>query len=119
MATAAPNQNLPLFYKSIEPLNVTQHGTMKVRSIPATTEISKTHAIPLTVDEFTLVQRFDGDLAARRENTERDRQIESAGFLGQIGGSEVDRDAPDREVEVAVLQGGAHALAAFADFEIG
>ena len=57
MATAAPNQNLPLFYKAIEPLNVTQHGNMKVHAIPATAEISKTHAIPLTVDEFTLVQR--------------------------------------------------------------
>jgi hypothetical protein len=57
MATAAPTQNLPLFYKALEPLNVTQHGKMKVRSIPATPEISATHAIPLTVDEFTLVQR--------------------------------------------------------------
>lgn len=57
MATAAPTQNLPLFYKALEPINVTQHGNMKVRSIPATSEISSTHAIPLTVDEFTLVQR--------------------------------------------------------------
>ena len=57
MATAAPTQNLPLFYKALEPLNVTQHGNMKVKAIPATPEISGTHAIPLTVDEFTLVQR--------------------------------------------------------------
>src|SRR5690348_16845109 len=57
MATTASTQNLPLFYKAIEPLNVTQHGKMKVRAIPATPEISATHAIPLTVDEFTLVQR--------------------------------------------------------------
>ena len=53
MATAAPTQNLPLFYKALEPLNVTQHGKMKVKAIPATPEISGTHAIPLTVDEFT------------------------------------------------------------------
>ena len=26
MATAAPTQNLPLFYKALEPLNVSQHG---------------------------------------------------------------------------------------------
>ena len=57
MATAAPTQNLPLFYKALEPLNVSQHGKMKVKAIPATAEISATHAIPLTVDEFTLVQR--------------------------------------------------------------
>ena len=33
MATAAPTQNLPLFYNNIEPLNLDQHGTMKVRGI--------------------------------------------------------------------------------------
>jgi SapC len=57
MATAAPNQGLPLFYKALEPLNVSQHGNMKVRTIPATPEITQTHAVPLTVDEFMLVQR--------------------------------------------------------------
>ena len=31
MATAAPNQGLPLFYNSIEPINLDQHGKMKVR----------------------------------------------------------------------------------------
>ena len=35
MATAAPNQNLPLLYNAIEPLNATQHGKMKVRPIDA------------------------------------------------------------------------------------
>jgi hypothetical protein len=57
MATAAPNQNLPLFYNAIEPLNATQHGNMKVRTILRMPQVSKTHAIPVTVDEFTLVQR--------------------------------------------------------------
>lgn len=57
MATAAPNQGLPIFYKALEPLNVTQHGKMKVRAIPATGEMVRTHAVPLTIDEFTLVQR--------------------------------------------------------------
>ena len=58
MATAAPTQNLPLFYKALEPLNVTQHGKMKVRADPEHAPImAKTHAVPLTVDEFTLVQR--------------------------------------------------------------
>ena len=57
MATAAPNQSLPLFYSAIEPLNATQHGKMKVRKILRMAQVGKTHAIPLTVDEFTLVQR--------------------------------------------------------------
>ena len=33
MATAAPTQNLPLFYNAIEPLNLDQHGKMHVRGI--------------------------------------------------------------------------------------
>ena len=57
MATAAPNQNLPLFYNAIEPLNATQHGQMKVRQIEKSPFIAKTHAIPVTVDEFGLAQR--------------------------------------------------------------
>ena len=57
MATAAPNQGLPLFYNSIEPLNLEQHGKMKVRAITSVPEIGRTHAVPLTVDEFALVQR--------------------------------------------------------------
>jgi len=57
MATAAPNQSLPLFYNSIEPLNATQHGKMSVRAIDTLPQAGRTHAIPVTVDEFTLVQR--------------------------------------------------------------
>ena len=57
MATAAPNQSLPLFYNSIEPINLDQHGKMKVRAITSLPELGRTHAVPLTVDEFALVQR--------------------------------------------------------------
>src|ERR1700757_2898105 len=57
MATAAPTQNLPLFYNGIEPLNSTQHAKMKVRPLLSMAQLGRTHAIPLTVDEFTLVQR--------------------------------------------------------------
>jgi hypothetical protein len=58
MATAAPNQNLPLFYSSLEPLNATQHGKMKIRPVEKSPTIAQTHAIPVTVDEFGLAQRF-------------------------------------------------------------
>ena len=57
MASAAPNQNLPLFYNAIEPLNATQHGKLKVRQIEKSPFIAQTHAIPVTVDEFGLAQR--------------------------------------------------------------
>jgi hypothetical protein len=57
MATAAPNQALPLFYKDLEALNVTQHGKMKVRPIDKAPVIGQTHAVPATVDEFALLQR--------------------------------------------------------------
>jgi SapC len=57
MATAAPTQSLPLFYNAIEPINLDQHGKMKVRGITSMPELARTHAVPLTVDEFALVQR--------------------------------------------------------------
>jgi hypothetical protein len=57
MATAAPPQNLPLFYHDVVPLNLDQHGKMKVRALSSLAESGRAHAIPLTVDEFTLVQR--------------------------------------------------------------
>ena len=57
MATAAPTQSLPLFYNAIEPVNLDQHGKMKVRGLTSLPELGRTHAVPLTVDEFTLVQR--------------------------------------------------------------
>jgi hypothetical protein len=57
MATAAQNPQLPLFYQSIEPLNVAQHGKMKVRPVLKMGQIGTTHAIPVTVDEFGLAQR--------------------------------------------------------------
>src|SRR5256885_15545477 len=56
MATAAPTQSLPLFYRGIEPLNVSQHGKMHVRTVVDMGQIGRTHAIPITFDEFTLVQ---------------------------------------------------------------
>jgi hypothetical protein len=57
MATAAPNQSLPLLYNAIEPVNATQHGKMNVRSIDTIPQAGRTHAIPVTVDEFALAQR--------------------------------------------------------------
>lgn len=57
MAQPAPQVNLPLFYNALEPLNLRDHGTKKVRQALKMSTIGKTHAIPLTVDEFGLAQR--------------------------------------------------------------
>ena len=57
MATAAPNQNLPLLYQGLEPLNVTQHSKMKVRQATGAPRVATLHAVPVTVDEFGLAQR--------------------------------------------------------------
>jgi hypothetical protein len=57
MATAAPTQSLPLFYNALEALNANQHARMKVRALERMPQVGRTHAIPVTVDEFTLVQR--------------------------------------------------------------
>ena len=57
MATAAPIPSLPLLYKAIEPVNLEQHGKMKVRRLTTMPDASRLHTIPVTVDEFSLVQR--------------------------------------------------------------
>jgi len=57
MATAAPNIGLPLLYKGLEPLSSNQHAKAHVRRINRAPQVGKTHAIPVTVDEFSLIQR--------------------------------------------------------------
>ena len=57
MATAAPNQNLPLLYSALEPVNLGKHGAMRFRRIEQAPHIANVHAIPATVDEFALLQR--------------------------------------------------------------
>jgi len=57
MATAAPTEGLPIFYNSVEPINLDQHGKMKVRGMTSIPQMGQAHAVPVTVDEFTLVQR--------------------------------------------------------------
>ena len=54
---SAPQQQLPLFYKDLLPLNSKSHGDWKVRGFDDATFLKETHAIPLTVDEFVDAQR--------------------------------------------------------------
>lgn len=48
---------LPLFYNGLEPLSSETHGTWRVRMQDRAPFLVGQHAIPVTVDEFPLVQR--------------------------------------------------------------
>lgn len=50
--------NLPLFYKGLEPLSSQTHADFRFKPAESATFLMNEHAIPLTVDEFALVQRF-------------------------------------------------------------
>lgn len=54
MASAA---QLPLFYNGLEPLSSDTHANYKVRTQDSAPFLVGQHAIPITVDEFPLVQR--------------------------------------------------------------
>lgn len=56
MATA-PNPGLPLFYNELQPLSSGAHGDWKARRLDAAPYLTSAHAIPLTVEEFSLAQR--------------------------------------------------------------
>jgi len=48
---------LPLFYNGLEPLSSETHATWRVRQLDAAPFLVGQHAIPITTDEFPLVQR--------------------------------------------------------------
>jgi hypothetical protein len=58
-------------------------------------------------------QRVVRDGADRRHQPERDGEIVVAPFLGQVGGREIDGDAPRRQRQPGRDHGRAHALARF------
>ncbi|MDB5703218.1 MAG: multidrug transporter [Sphingomonas bacterium] len=64
---SAPQNQLPLFYNALEPLSSEAHANFKMRQITQAKFLVNQHAIPITVDEFPLVQRHmpivftDGD----------------------------------------------------------
>ncbi len=55
---SAPNQSLPLFYKDLVPLNSEQHTGFRIRPTDVAPFLVNEHAVPLTVDEFPVCQRF-------------------------------------------------------------
>jgi hypothetical protein len=57
MATAAPITGLPLLYNGLEPLSSNIHAKAHVRRPERSPQVGQTHAVPVTVDEFSLIQR--------------------------------------------------------------
>ncbi|HEY6917457.1 MAG TPA: SapC family protein [Allosphingosinicella sp.] len=57
MATAAPANQMPLFYKQLEPLSSNVHPAFKVKPSDKAPFLATANAIPLTIDEFVVAQR--------------------------------------------------------------
>jgi hypothetical protein len=64
-------------------------------------------------------ERLLRDLLVGREHRQGDGEVEVVAFLAQVGGSEIDDDGLGFQVEAAVLDRGAHPLAALADRGVG
>ncbi len=58
MPANAPEQGFPLFYSSVVPLSSQLHPTHGLKDRDSLAFTRGTHAIPITVDEFAIAQRF-------------------------------------------------------------
>lgn len=58
MATQAPNASLPLFYNGLQPVSRQLHADWKVGPTDVGPLLRNAHAIPVTVEEFGVAQRF-------------------------------------------------------------
>lgn len=54
---SAPQASLPLFYNGLEPLSSESHADYRIRTQDSAPFLVGQHAIPITVDEFAMVQR--------------------------------------------------------------
>lgn len=54
---SAPQNQLPILYNDLMPLSSVDHADYRVRPVEKAPHLSKIHAVPLTVEEFPLVQR--------------------------------------------------------------
>ena len=58
MASAPQAQGLPLFYNDLQPLSSDLHADYRIRRADSAPFLATQHAVPLTVEEFPLVQRY-------------------------------------------------------------
>ncbi|GAA4818595.1 SapC family protein [Sphingosinicella ginsenosidimutans] len=57
MATQPP-ASMPVLYTRLEPLSSTMHANFKHRALETAPHLVKINAVPLTIDEFAVTQRF-------------------------------------------------------------
>jgi hypothetical protein len=55
---SAPQNQLPLFYNGLEPLSSQVHAKYRARMTNTAPFLVGAHAIPVTIDEFSTLQRF-------------------------------------------------------------
>ncbi|QUT06999.1 SapC family protein [Sphingobium phenoxybenzoativorans] len=55
---SAPSNSLPIFYNDLIPLNSQDHADYRTRAADSAPFLASQHAVPLTVDEFVVAQRF-------------------------------------------------------------
>jgi hypothetical protein len=55
---SAPQNQLPVFYQGLEPLSSQVHANYRARMTNTAPFLVNQHAIPVTVDEFPVLQRF-------------------------------------------------------------
>lgn len=59
MASTAPqNATLPLLYRDLVPISQQEHGSWRYKTSDSALFLANEHAVPVTVEEFSIVQRF-------------------------------------------------------------
>lgn len=58
MASAPNASSLPVLYQDLVPLSSNEHADWKARQVDTAPWLVGQHAVPVTVDEFPMVQRF-------------------------------------------------------------
>jgi hypothetical protein len=68
MATAPQPMGLPILYNDLVPLSSNEHADWKTQTLTGAPFLKNVHAIPVTIDEFVLVQRHYPIIFADAEN---------------------------------------------------
>jgi len=69
MASVPPaNNQLPLLFSDLTPLSSVEHASWKARASEALPAFARQHAIPVTIDEFAIVQRHYPIIFSAGEN---------------------------------------------------
>ena len=68
--------------------------------------------------KFVVLELLLRQLPGSRQDAQRNRQVETPAFLGQVGGRQIDGDASRRKFVTRIEQRGTHAIFAFLHFRL-